>query len=118
MATNPVTPTPELQIDTEKKPTETIFHCTGRISSSTSRLLQSTVRNEIPEKKTIVLDLSNVNFLDSSGIGALVSLWVSAKREGCELKLVGLSQRLKELLQLTKLDSLFAASRFPDTPSF
>ena len=118
MVSNPVVPTPELQLDTEKTQTETIFHCAGRITSSTASLLQSTVRRVIPEKKTVVLDLSKVTYMDSSGLGALVGLWVSAKKDGCEVKLVGLSQRVKELLRLTGLDKLFAASRFPDTPSF
>jgi len=118
MAVNPVVPTPELQLDTETTPTETIFHCVGRLTSSTSSLLQTAVRKLIPEKKTIVLDLSGVTYMDSSGVGALVSVWVSAKRGGCELKLISLSDRVKELLRLTNLDKLLATSRFPDTPSF
>jgi anti-anti-sigma factor len=118
MAANPVSPPPELQIDTEKTPTENVFHCEGKITSSTSQLLQSTVRKTIPEKKIIVLDLSAVTHMDSSGLGALVSVWVSAKKEGCEMRVVSLSDRLKELFRLTSLDKLFAASRFPDTPSF
>jgi anti-anti-sigma factor len=56
--------------------------------------------------------------VDSSGLGALVSLWVSSQKSGCELKLVSLNQRVKELLHLTSLDKLFATSRFPNTPSF
>jgi len=118
MAADPYIPTPELQLDKEQTPAETIFRCAGRITSSTSSLLQSTVRKAIPEKKTIVLDLSNVTYLDSSGLGALVGLWVSAKKDGCELKLISLSQRVKELLHLTSLDKVFATSKFPDTPSF
>jgi anti-sigma B factor antagonist len=118
MAANQIVPTPELQLETEKTATETIFRCFGKITSSTSPLLQSTVRGVIPEKKTIVLDLSNVAYVDSSGLGALVGLWVSAQKSGCELKLISLSQRVKELLHLTSLDKLFATTRFPSTPSF
>src|SRR5579864_7135505 len=118
MVTNPIVPARELQLDIEKTQTETIFHCAGRITSSTSSQLKSAVRSAIPEKKPIVLDLSKVTYMDSSGLGALVSVWVSAKRDGCQLKLVSISQRVKELLHLTNLDKLFAASRFPDTPSF
>ena len=118
MAANRYVPTPELQVDTEETATETIFRWTGRITSSTSPLMQSTVRKVIPEKKTIVLDLSKVSYMDSSGLGALVGLWVSAQKAGCELKLISLSQRVKELLHLTSLDKVFATSRFPSTPSF
>ena len=118
MAAEPLVPTPELQLDAEQTETETVFRCTGRITSSTASQLQSTVRKVLPEKKTIVLDLSNVSYVDSSGLGALVGLWVSAKKDGCELKLISLSQRVKELLHLTSLDKVFATSRFPSTPSF
>jgi len=76
------------------------------------------VRDVIPEKKDIVLDLSEVSYMDSSGLGALVAVWVSAKRGGCEVTLKSLSQRVKELLRLTSLDKVFATSRFPGQPSF
>ncbi len=118
MAANPIDSTPELQFDMERSAREITFRCIGRITSSTSSLLQEAVRKVIPEKKDIVLDLSNVAYMDSSGLGALVSLWVSAKKAGCEVRLVSLSQRVKELLHLTSLDKVFAASRFPDQPSF
>jgi anti-sigma B factor antagonist len=118
MATNPVIPTPELQFETETTPTEIIFHFTGRLVSSASSVLRDAVRKVIPEKKPIVLDFAKVTYIDSSGLGVLVSVWVSAKREGCELKIVNVSQAVKELFRLTNLDKLFATSRFPDTPSF
>jgi anti-sigma B factor antagonist len=118
MVANPVAPTPELQLNVEKTPSETIFHCSGRITSSTSSKLTHAVRDLIPEKKPIVLDLSNVTFMDSSGLGALVGVWVSAKKGGSELKLVSLGQRVKDLLRVTGLEQVLTASRFPDTPSF
>ena len=71
-----------------------------------------------PAIKKVILDFSNVSYMDSSGLGALVGLWVSAKKSGCELQLVSFGQRIRELLRLTKLDELFSVSRFPDTPSF
>lgn len=118
MVANPVAPTSELQLNLEKTPNETIFHCSGRITSSTSSQLTSAVRELIPEKKPIILDLSKVTFMDSSGLGAVVAVWVSAKRAGSELKLVSLGQRVKDLLRVTGLEQVLATSRFPDTPSF
>ncbi len=106
MAGNPAAPAPELQLATEKTATETIVHCTGRITSSTSALLRDTTRSLIPGAKRIVLDLTNVSYLDSSGLGALVSLYVSTRRASCELKLINLNQRIKELLRLTNLASI------------
>jgi len=118
MAANPVIPTPELHFEIETAPTEIVFHFAGKLVSSTSSVLRDAVRKVIPEKKTIVLDFDKVSYVDSSGLGVLVSVWVSTKREGCELKIVNLSQAVKELFRLTNLDKLFATSRFPDTPSF
>ena len=118
MVANPVAPTSELQMDVEKTPTETIFHCAGRITSSTSSQLTRAVRDLIPEKKPIILDLSKVSFMDSSGLGAVVAVWVSAKRAGTELKLVSLGQRVRDLLRVTGLEQVLAVSRFPDKPSF
>ena len=118
MAADPVIPAPELQFETETTPSEIIFHFTGRIVSSTASILRDEVRKVIPEKKPIVLDMANVSYMDSAGLGTLVGVWVSAKKEGCDLKLVSLTDRMKELLRLTNLDKLFATSRFPDTPSF
>ncbi len=117
MATNPIS-TSELQIRTENSPEETIFHCVGRITSATTSLLKSEVRQAIAAKKPIVLDLSEVAYMDSSGLGTLVGLWVSAKRDGSGLKLISLGDRVKELLRLTGLEKLLASTRFPDTPSF
>ncbi len=99
-------PTPELKLDTRKTTTETTVLCTGRITSDTSPVLQSTVRPLISESKRIVLDLTDVNYIDSSGIGALVSLWVATRRAHCELKLINLSQRIKELLGITNLSKV------------
>ena len=107
MAANPVVPAPELHFETKTTETETILHFTGKIVSSTAAQFRDAVKNLLPEKKTIILDLAGVSYVDSSGLGTLVGIWVSAKREGCELKLVS-SDRIKELLRLTNLDKLFA----------
>lgn len=106
MATNP-TPSTDLKMETVKTPEEVTVRCTGRISSATAGELQKTVRDLMPETKSIVLDLTDVNHMDSSGLGAIVGLYVSAKRQGCGLKLINLNQRLKELFRITKLGTIF-----------
>jgi anti-sigma B factor antagonist len=106
MAANP-TPSNELTLETVKAPEETTVRCRGRINSATSGQLQSTVRALMPDSKLIVLDLTDVNYMDSSGLGAIVGLYVSAKRQGSELKLINLNQRLKELFRITKLGKIF-----------
>ncbi len=104
MAANPA---PELHLETVKSPEEITVRCTGRITSGTSALLQTTVRSLMPETKSVVLDLTDVSCMDSSGLGAIVGLYVSAKRLHCGLKLINLSQRLQELFRITKLASVF-----------
>jgi anti-sigma B factor antagonist len=106
MAANPI-PISELTLETVKAPGETIVRCTGKMTSSTTAQLQSTVRGLIPETECIVLDLTDVSYMDSSGLGAIVGLYLSAKRQHCALKLINLNQRLKELFRLTKLASVF-----------
>jgi anti-sigma B factor antagonist len=103
------TPSPisELNLETTKNPEESIVRCSGKITAGSSGLLQTTVRSLIPETKCVVLDLTNVSYMDSSGLGAVAGLFFSAKRQNCRLKLVNLNQRLQELFRLTKLASVF-----------
>jgi anti-sigma B factor antagonist len=106
MAANPI-PIRELKLETTKTPEETLVRCTGRITAITLGALQTTVRGLLPEAKVIVLDLTDVTFMDSSGLGAIVGLYLSAKRQHCDLKLINLSQRLRELFRITQLAKVF-----------
>jgi anti-anti-sigma factor len=100
-------PISELELKVVKAPDEVLVQCIGRITSTSSPALQTTVRDLIPETKRVVLDLTEVSYLDSSGLGALVALFLSAKRQNCDLKLINLNQWLKELFSLTRLASVF-----------
>ncbi len=107
MAVNPVVPTPELSIQTEKAAAEMIVRCAGNVTSSTSTLFQNTIRDLLPETKRLIIDLAAVRYMDSSGLGALVAVWVSARKADCQLKIFRPSQRLKDLFRLTNLGSVF-----------
>jgi anti-anti-sigma factor len=107
MAANPAVPGPQLNLQTEKTPTETIIRCSGKIVSATTEHLQAAVRELIPDKKRIVLDLTNATYVDSSGLGALVGLYVSCRRGGAPLKLINLTPRLKDLFTMTNLAPIF-----------
>jgi anti-sigma B factor antagonist len=61
-------------------------------------------------QKNIVLDLANVSLIDSAGLGVLVSAYSSAKARGASLRLCNLGSRLNELLQITKLYTVFEVS--------
>ncbi len=106
MAATPI-PIPELQLETTRTPDETLVRCIGRITSTTSPMLQTAVRNLIPETKLVVLDLTDVSYMDSSGLGAIVGVYLSARRQQRELKLINLNQRLKELFRITNMAKIF-----------
>jgi anti-sigma B factor antagonist len=106
MAAVPVS-TSEVKLEIVKAPEGIRVRCSGKITSASSGTLRTEVRGVIPEAKRIVLDLADVTNMDSSGLGALVSLYVSAKGQNCEFKVIHLNQRLQELFRLTKLASVF-----------
>jgi anti-anti-sigma factor len=90
--------------------TITTILCQGRLVSETSGQLKEVVKPLIPLGGRIVLDLTDVNYMDSSALGALVGLKVSAIKEGyCRLELLNLSPRVKELLRLSNLTQLFSS---------
>jgi anti-sigma B factor antagonist len=87
----------------------TVLVLDGRIvlGEETSALREK-VKGLLAEgQKNIVLNLSNVTMIDSSGLGALVSAYTSAKAGGASLRLSNLGARLNELLQITKLFTIF-----------
>jgi anti-sigma B factor antagonist len=100
-------PTPELQLTTERKSDAIIVSGVGRISADTAVTLQNTVRNLIPDTKRIILDLTGVEYVDSSGLGALVSIYVAANNAHCMLELANPKQRVRDLFKMTKLASFF-----------
>jgi anti-sigma B factor antagonist len=106
MAADPV-PIAELQLETVRTPEEIHIRCSGRITSTSSGILQTAVRSLIPETKRVVIDLTDVSYMDSSGLGAIVGIYLSARRQQTELKLINLNQRLKELFRITNLAKVF-----------
>ena len=107
MAANPVSRAPELKLETEKKNSETTVRATGRITSATSATLENTLRDLIPEGKRIVLDLTGVEYIDSSGLGALVSIYMHAKRANCDLEIANPKKRVMDLFRMSGLASVF-----------
>ncbi len=81
----------------------------GRITLGEASVVVRDVINKLMGNgnKKILLNLAEVNYIDSSGIGVLVSSFSTVRSQGGELKLVNLSKRIRDLLQITKLYSLF-----------
>jgi anti-anti-sigma factor len=109
MAANPVIPAPELRLEPEKKASETIVRAIGRITSTTSVTLENTLRDLVSDNKRVVLDLRQVDYIDSSGLGALVSVYMHARRANCDLEIANPKPRIRDLFTRSRLASVFAA---------
>ena len=87
----------------------TVLDLDGRITLGEGSVqLRDAIRDLIGKgQKSILLNLSEVNYIDSSGLGELVSAYTTARNQGAALKLLGLSKKVNDLLQLTKLYTVF-----------
>ena len=91
----------------------TIFRCAGRIAFGyVDRLLDAISKWPCP--RIAVLDLAQVTEIDAAGIGALVSVRNRAKARGVALKLMNLTPRVEDLLELTRLRSAFEICSVPE----
>lgn len=81
--------------------------CSGRLVAGVNDRLYLEVRQLIPDFKRIVLDMTDLTHMDSSGLGTLVRLYVTAKSAGCVLELVNVGRPIRQLLGVTHLLSVF-----------
>jgi anti-sigma B factor antagonist len=98
-----------LKITTRQVDGITIVDCSGRITLGEGSV---TVRDNVREllskgHKKILLNLGDVGYIDSSGIGELVSAFTTVRNQGGELKLLNLTKKVHDLLQITKLYTVF-----------
>jgi len=98
-----------LKVSTRQVDGVSIVDCSGRITlGEGSIVLRDTVKDLLGKgQKKILLNLGDVNYIDSSGIGELVSAYTTAKNQGGELKLLKLTKKVHDLLQITKLYTVF-----------
>jgi len=87
----------------------TVVDLSGRITlGEGSTILRDTVRELLGRgQKKILLNLGDVNYIDSSGIGELVSGYTTVTNQGGQLKLLNLTKKVRDLLQITKLYTVF-----------
>jgi anti-sigma B factor antagonist len=85
-----------------------VVDCSGRlVFGEESASLRDTVKKLLAESPKVVMNLREVNYIDSGGLGTLVSLYTTARNAGGAVKLASLSQRVGDLLQVTKLLTIF-----------
>jgi anti-sigma B factor antagonist len=99
-----------VKINARETPNAMILEVAGRITlGAPGPSVQDGVRELLDtEHKNIILDLGGVTFLDSSGLGQLVGSYATAISHGCEIKLMNLNKRAYDLMQITKLYSVFS----------
>ena len=88
----------------------------GRLTSFEARAFQQMIQGLLKRGQTnIVLNLTGLEYLDSSGIGELVRNYMSVVKKGGAMKVVGLAPRVEEILKVTQLYQVFP--EFPDEAS-
>ena len=98
----------QLRMSTRSVEGVLVVDCSGRVVfGEESATLRDTVKRLLAESPKVVLNLREVNYVDSGGLGTLVSLYTSARNAGGAVKLANLSKRVGDLLQLTKLLTIF-----------
>jgi anti-sigma B factor antagonist len=98
-----------VKISTRQVDGVTILDMSGRITLGEGSVqLRDAVRDLLGKgQKYVLLNLGDVTYIDSSGIGELVSAFTTAKNQGGELKLLNLTRKVHDLLQITKLYTVF-----------
>jgi anti-sigma B factor antagonist len=95
-----------LSVTIQKLGDVSVFQCAGRITAGDGDILRIAVRTQ-SRVHTVVLDLAEISAIDAAGLGMLVSLRAWAKSTGTELKLMNLTPRVEEVLELTHLRPAF-----------
>ena len=88
--------------------------CHGRITFETAELFKSEVKNLVSRNQSVLADLSEVDFVDSSGLGIVLAAYFSAKSAGCDLMLINVNPRVKDLLNMTRLAAVLEERARPD----
>jgi anti-sigma B factor antagonist len=97
-----------LKLDSREADGVTIVNCSGRIVfGEESTQLREKLKQILTSSRKLILNLSGVSYIDSGGLGTLVGVYSSARSAGADIKLTGLGQRLRDVLQITKLVTVF-----------
>lgn len=97
-----------LTFEIERDGDTAVVKCHGRLVLGTSEELYQAVKHLLPQTKSVVIDLADLAYVDSMGLGTLVRLYASSRQEGCEFKLLHLGKQLRNVLKMTNLLSVFS----------
>ena len=97
----------ECTIEVRPEGDTVLVKCKGRLVFGHTDVLNQSVRDLLPKSKRVVIDLGELTYMDSSGLGTVVQLYVSAKTSHCELQLLNLAPQVRQIFGLTRILSLF-----------
>ena len=98
------------RVECREEPDALIVECHGRLTYGNTKTLMDEVRVRIPGHKRLVLNLKDVPQMDSSGLGTVMALYVSARARGCKLELVNARDQIRAVFSAANLLSLFEAA--------
>jgi anti-sigma B factor antagonist len=97
-----------LSFEIERDGDTAVVKCHGRLVAGATEEFYQEVKQLLPQAKVVVVDLAELTYVDSTGLGTLVRLHASARKLGCEFKLLHLGKQLRNVLKLTNLLSVFS----------
>lgn len=96
-----------MNINTEDKDKYTIVGLEGEVDLSCSPDARKSILGVLEEEKNLLVDLSRVSYIDSSGVASLVEAYQTAKKQSLKFGLVGVSDAAMSVLKLARLDQVF-----------
>jgi anti-anti-sigma factor len=97
----------QFSVAVDVQPDATTVRCYGRLIIESTNILRAEVQKLIKPESRIVLDLTNLTYCDSMGLGSVISLYVSSKSAGCRLEVINLGPNVRRLFSVANLLSLF-----------
>jgi anti-sigma B factor antagonist len=105
-----LSPSPEFSVEMDMQSDAIVAHCAGRLTISTGDILRNEVRKCIKPGARIVVDLTHVTYCDSTGLGTVISLYVSSRATGCKFEIINLGEKIRKLFSMANILSLFEAA--------
>ncbi|HTD53752.1 MAG TPA: STAS domain-containing protein [Silvibacterium sp.] len=96
-----------LTLEVEIKGTAAVVKCHGKLVSGVTDVLYNQVKELMSHHKRVILDLTDLAHVDSTGLGTLARLYVHSRSVGCSFELVNLGPKVRQLLGMTNLLSVF-----------
>jgi anti-sigma B factor antagonist len=105
-----------LRIDVKESDGVTVVTLAGRVTlGDESNQMRTKIKELLAQgKKRLVLDLGGVSYIDSAGLGTLVAAYTSARSSGGDVKLANITEKFDELLNITKLLTVFSVYKSVD----